>query len=156
MGVIEVPVQIRLADLLRAIERLSPAEFGVVASRAADLQRTQQARPDLLAQARCTLASAQQRRLESLAAKAEAEIISAAERTELLDLSAAAEQLDAERAEALSILAQQRGTSLAQLWDELNPDRRKVWGIRTFVGTKTPRTLKASRHQGGRPWLRCN
>ncbi len=124
MSVIEVPVQIRLADLLRAIERLSPAEFGVVASRVADLQRTQQARPDLLAQARRKLAPAQQRRLESLAAKAEAEIISTAERTELLELSAAAEQLDAERAEALSILAQQRGTSLAQLWDELNPDRR--------------------------------
>jgi hypothetical protein len=124
MSVIEVPVQIRLADLLRAIERLSPAEFGVVASRVADLQRTQQARPDLLAQARRKLAPAQQRRLESLAAKAEAETLSTAERTELLELSAAAEQLDAERAEALSILAQQRGTSLAQLWDELNPDRR--------------------------------
>jgi hypothetical protein len=124
MSVIEVPVQIRLADLLRAIERLSPAEFGVVASRVADLQRTQQARPDLLAQARRKLAPAKQRRLKSLAAKLEAETISAAERAELLELSAAAEQLDAERAEALSILAQQRGMTLAQLWDELNPDRR--------------------------------
>ena len=33
MRVSEAPVQIRLADLLRAIERLSPAEFGVVAER---------------------------------------------------------------------------------------------------------------------------
>ena len=71
MRVIEVPVQIRLADLLRAIERLSPAEFGVVASRVADLQRTQQAHADLLAQAQRSLAPAQQRRLKTLAAKAE-------------------------------------------------------------------------------------
>ena len=41
MSVIEVPVQIRLTDLLRAIERLSPTEFGVVASRVADIQRNQ-------------------------------------------------------------------------------------------------------------------
>ena len=124
MSVIEVPVQIRLADLLRAIERLSPAEFGVVASRVADLQRTQQARPDLLAQAQRKLPPAKQRRLKSLAAKLEAETITVTERAELLELSAAAEQLDAERVEALSILAQQRGMTLAQLWDELNPERR--------------------------------
>ncbi|MFN3979769.1 MAG: hypothetical protein ACK4SA_05215 [Caldilinea sp.] len=49
---------------------------------------------------------------------------SAAERAELLELSSAAEQLDVERAEVLSILAQQRGMSLSQLWDELIPDRR--------------------------------
>jgi len=125
MSVIEVPVQIRLADLLRAIERLSPAEFGVVASRVADLQRTQQAHADLVAQAQRSLAPAQQRRLKTLAAKAEAETISAAERSELLELSATAEQLDAERAEAMLILAQERGMSLAQLWDELNPQRTR-------------------------------
>ena len=45
MSVIELPVQIRLVDLLHAIERLSPTEFGLVASRVADIQRTQQLKP---------------------------------------------------------------------------------------------------------------
>ena len=120
MSVIEVPVQIRLTDLLRAIERLSPTEFGVVASRVADIQRNQQAQPNLLAQAQRRLPPAKQHRLQRLAAKSEDETITAAERAELLELSAVAEQLDAERAEALFMLAQQRGVTLAQLWDELN------------------------------------
>ena len=124
MSVIEVPVRIRLADLLRAIERLSPAEFGVVASRVADIQRSQRAQPDLLTQAQRRLPPAKQRRLERLAAKSEAETITVAERAELSELSATAEQMDAERAEALSILAQQRGMTLTQLWDELSPVRR--------------------------------
>jgi len=123
ISVIEAPVPIRLADLLRTIERLSPAEFGLVASRVADLQRTQQTQPDLLARAHRTLSPAKQRRLEALAAKSEAETIDAVERVDLLELSAAAEQLDADRAEALLVLAQQRGVPLAQLWDELNPNQ---------------------------------
>lgn len=124
MSVIELPVQIRLADLLHAIERLSPTEFGVVASRIADIQRTLQAQPDLLTQAQRRLMPPKQRRLNRLVAKSEAETITAAERAELLELSAAAEQLDAERAEAIFILAQQRGMTLTQLWNELNPDQR--------------------------------
>ena len=99
-------------------------EGEVVASRVADIQRNQQAQPNLLAQAQRRLPPAKQHRLERLAAKSEAETITAAERAELLKLSAVAEQLDAERAEALVMLAQQRGVTLAQLWDELNPDQR--------------------------------
>lgn len=127
MSVIELPVQIRLADLLRAIEQLSPAEFGVVASRIADIQRIQQVQPSqlkLVAQAQRRLPAAKQQRLERLTAKSEAETITPAERAELVELTAIAEQLDAERAEALLILAQQRGVPLAQLWDELKLDQR--------------------------------
>ncbi len=121
MSVIEIPVQVRLTDLLTVIERLSPAEFSVVASKVEDLQRGQRAQPDLLAQAQRRLSPAKQRRLELLAAKSEAETIDTAERAELLALSAAAEQLDAARAEALLVLAQQRNVPFAQLWAELNP-----------------------------------
>lgn len=124
MSVIEVPVQIKLSDLLRAIERLPPAEFSVVASRVMDRQRAQETSPDLLAQVQRKLTPVKQYRLESLAAKSEAEAIDEAERAELLALSAEAEQLDADRAEALLLLAQQRGVTLGQLWDELNPLQR--------------------------------
>ncbi|MFO7633012.1 MAG: hypothetical protein R6W76_10745 [Caldilinea sp.] len=124
MSVIELPVQIRLADLLRAIERLSPAEFTAVASKVEELRQAHRSQPEMLEQVYRQLPPARQRRLESLIEKLETESLDETERAELVAISAEAEQLDAERAAAVLALAEQRNIPFAQLWDELNPLQR--------------------------------
>ena len=138
MTVVELPVQIRLTDLLAAIERLSPVEFGMVASKVQEIQLNANPQSDLLALAQRSLSPSKQRRLEHLATKLEAETIAVTERSELLTLTTEAEQLDAERAEALLILAQQRNISLGQLLRELNPHSVSV-SVGQFASRATAR-----------------
>ena len=87
------------------------------------IQQEQTSEANLLTRIQRQLPAAQQSRLATLSAKAEAETITAAERIDLLQLVEQAETLDGERAEALLTLAQRRQVSLRQLLRDLALDR---------------------------------
>ena len=67
----------------------------------------------------CRLSTEQQQRLNELRDKLEAEMLTEAERTELLELIERVEAADVERAEALLAMAQKRGISARQLMEDL-------------------------------------
>jgi len=62
--------------------------------------------------------------LSELRDKLEAETLTEAERTELLELVERVEAADVERAEALLALAQRRGVSVRRLMDDLDLEPR--------------------------------
>jgi len=72
----------------------------------------------LLDTIRRRLPAKQRRRLDELRGKLEAETLTDAERTKLLELVERVEAADVERAEALLALAQKRGVSVRQLMDD--------------------------------------
>lgn len=119
MTIIQAPVQLTVSTLLQAMRQLPPSELDTLLVQARLLQKEQAAEAQLLALARRKLPTLQQIRLEELSAKAEDEIITEAERAELLALVEQVETLDGERAEALLALAQRRKTSVRQLLQEL-------------------------------------
>jgi transcriptional regulator GlxA family with amidase domain len=73
---------------------------------------------------RCRLSTEQQQRLNELRDKLEAEMLTEAERTELLELIERVEAADVERAEALLAMAQKRGISVRQLMEDLELEPR--------------------------------
>jgi len=70
------------------------------------------------------LSTGQQQRLNELRDKLEAETLTEAERTELLELVERIEAADVERAEALLAMAQKRGISVRQLMEGLGLEPR--------------------------------
>ena len=123
MTVVEAPVQLSVPNLLQAIIQLAPSELDLLLVQAHLIQQEQTSEANLLTRIQRQLPAAQQSRLATLSAKAEAETITAAERIDLLQLVEQAETLDGERAEALLTLAQRRQVSLRQLLRDLALDR---------------------------------
>jgi len=79
---------------------------------------------DLLAVVQHRLPEEQQRQLDELRDKLEAETLTDAERYELLELVEHIEAADVERAEAMLVLAQKRGVSVRQLMEDLDLEPR--------------------------------
>lgn len=123
MTALEVPVQIAVPDLLRAMEKLPANELDELLQEARLLQRRRQSESALLTVIHRQLSSEQAARLQTLSRKQEEERITESERTELLQLTDLIEQADVERAEALLALAQQCQLSLGELLHQLDLDR---------------------------------
>lgn len=119
----EIPVQLKAPDLLKALEQLTSAEIDEVLLQARSIQKRHQSEDVLLGVINRQLAPEKKRRLHELSAKQEAEIITDAEREELISLTDEIEASDVERAEALVNLAQIRQVSMRQLLKQLNLER---------------------------------
>ncbi len=122
MTVLELPVQIKAPDLLKAMEQLPPNEFDELLEQAQLLRQRQQVDAGLLTTIHHRLPIAQRARLQELSSKQEAEEITEIEQTELLQLTDAIEAADVERAEALLVLANKRGLPMRELLRLLNLD----------------------------------
>lgn len=120
MQSVELPVQITVPGLLRAVSQLTPSDLDRFLAEATVIQKRNRSEASLLSTIQKRLPERQMQRLRALEAKLEAETITESERTELLDLVELAETLDVERAEALLALAQKRQTTMRQLIDELH------------------------------------
>jgi uncharacterized protein YkwD len=121
-----IPIEVSTEQLLQAVERLPASELDAFVARVNALRARQKA-PHLsesettllLAINRASRAPDQQARFDELVAKRQGETISPAELDELIALTEAAEQRDVERLQALSDLAQLRGTTVPMLMDAL-------------------------------------
>ena len=113
MTLIEVPAQIALSDLLRAMEKLPATELDELLQEARLLQKRRQSEKALLATIQQQLPVERAACLRELSQKQEEERITAAERLELLQITDEVEQADVARAEALLALAQQRQLSIS-------------------------------------------
>lgn len=120
MQSVELPVQITVPGLLRAVSQLTPSDLDRFLAEATVIQKRNRSEASLLSTSQKRLPERQMQRLRALEAKLEAETITESERTELLDLVELAETLDVERAEALLALAQKRQTTMRHLIDELH------------------------------------
>lgn len=123
MTLIEVPVQIAVPDLLRAMEKLPATELDELLQEARLLQKRRQSEKALHAVIQQQLPVERATRLRELSQKQEEERITAAERLELLQITDEVEQADVVRAEALLALAQQRQLSITELLRQLNLER---------------------------------
>lgn len=120
MQSVELPVQITVPGLLRAVSQLAPSDLDRFLAEATVIQKRNRSEASLLSTIQKRLPERQMQRLRALEAKLEAETITESERSELLNLVELAETLDVERAEALLALAQKRQTTMRQLIDELH------------------------------------
>lgn len=120
MQSVELPVQITVPGLLRAVSQLAPSDLDRFLAEATIIQKQYRSEASLLNTIRKRLPEYQMQRLRSLEAKLEAETITESERAELLSLIELAEMVDVERAEALLALAQKRQTTMGQLIHELH------------------------------------
>ena len=119
MQSVELPVQITVPGLLRAVAQLAPSDLEKFMAEATVIQQRTRSEASLLSAIRKRLPEQQLQRLRYLEAKLEAETITEPERKELLHLVELAELADVERAEALFALAQKRQTTVGQLMQEL-------------------------------------
>lgn len=119
MQSVELPVQITVPGLLRAISQLTPSDLNKFMAEATVLQKRLNSEEALLSAIHTRLPEQQMRRLRFLEAKLEAETITEQERTELLRLVEMAETADVIRAEALLALAKKRHATVSELLDEL-------------------------------------
>jgi len=124
MTLVEVPVQIRVPDLVKAIEQLPPTDLDELLMQIRLLQKRQQGEVALLNLIYHPLPAEQKMRLDELGDKLEMETITEGERAELLKLVDISEAADVERAEALLVLAERRGIPVAQLLRDLNLERK--------------------------------
>lgn len=115
MTIVEVPVQIRVPDLVKVLEQLPANELDELILQAQLIQKRHPSEADLLETISHPLPGDKQARLRALSAKLEMESISESERTELLKLVEAAENASVARTEALIVLAQKRQISIDQL-----------------------------------------
>ncbi len=115
MTLVEVPVQIRVPDLVKAIEQLPPTDLDELLMQVRLLQKRQQSEAALLNLIYHPLPVEQKTRLYELGDKLEMETITEEEREELLKLVDISEAADVERAEALLVLAERRGITVGQL-----------------------------------------
>jgi bifunctional DNA-binding transcriptional regulator/antitoxin component of YhaV-PrlF toxin-antitoxin module len=120
MQSVELPVQITVPGLLRAVAQLAPNDLEKFMTEATVIQKRTRSEASLLSAIHRRLPEQQLQRLRYLEAKLAAETISEQERKELLHLVEIAEVADVERAEALLALAQKRQTTLGQLMRELH------------------------------------
>ncbi|MEI2688820.1 MAG: hypothetical protein V9H69_03560 [Anaerolineae bacterium] len=120
MQSVELPVQITVPGLLRAVSQLAPSDLDRFLAEATVIQKRNRSEAALLNAIQRRLPEHQMRRLRSLEAKLEAETITEFERADLLSLVELAEMLDVERAEALLALAQKRNTTMGHLIRELH------------------------------------
>lgn len=121
-----MPNQISTEQIISAVTQLSLPELERVFDRVLALQAERKAprlaeeEPALLARINQGLPEELRERLSSLRAKREDETITDAEYEELTRLTLQAEELHAERMEAMVKLARLRGVSLPALMDQLN------------------------------------
>jgi hypothetical protein len=125
MPTVHVEAEISQAELLRAVEQLSPPELGQFVSQVLAL-RARRERPSLSASESHLLLRINQGlpdglsgRFDELIAKRESETLSQEELAELLHLTDVVEDLQSGRMDALAALARSRGISLAALMAEL-------------------------------------
>lgn len=120
MPMVEVPVQIRVPDLVKVLEQLPANDLDELILQAHLIQKRHHSEAALLDLIYHPLPADKQARLRELSAKSEMESITEPERTELLKLVEAAENASVARTEALIALAQKRQISIDQLLHELN------------------------------------
>lgn len=120
MALIEVPAQLTLPGLFRAIEQLSVEELDALMDHAKSVRLRFIDEEKLLQSINQTLPTEELKRLETLSQKLEAESIDEDERAELLRLVEKNENLDVQRAEAILALSQKRGTNINQVLESLN------------------------------------
>lgn len=121
-------------ELAAAVTRLSPAELHEFTQRLAELQGRNGSQTEAEAvllkriAENCRMPPTKQRRFDRLRRKHQAESLTQAEAAELKALWQQVEQMNAERLQALSELAQRRGTSVQTLLKELGlPENRDVF-----------------------------
>ena len=119
MQVFELPVQVTIPGLLRAVEQLPAKDLEDFLAQARLIQKRNQNEGALLDVIYRQLPRLQHARLIQLSQKLEQETITETERKELLDLVEKTEAADVERAEALLALAQQREVSVSALMHDL-------------------------------------
>ena len=124
MTVLRIPAQVTVDTLVKVIAQLPPNELDDFLARVSLIRWRQATEAALLAVIRRQLPAEQQRRLDALRDKLEAETLTKAERTELLELVERVEAADVERAEALLALAQRHGVSVRQLMEDLGLEPR--------------------------------
>ncbi len=124
MQVFELPVQVTIPGLLRAVEQLPAKDLEDFLVQARLIQKRTQNERALLDVIYRQLPRPQYARLIELSQRLEQETIAEEERTELLDLVEMTEAADVERAEALLALAQQREVSVSALMHDLGLEPR--------------------------------
>ena len=124
MTVLRIPAQVTVDTLVKVIAQLPPNELDDFLARVSLIRWRQATEAALLAVIQRQLPAEQQRRLDALRDKLEAETLTEAERTELLELVERVEAADVERAEALLALAQRHGVSVRQLMEDLGLEPR--------------------------------
>ncbi len=120
MQSVDLPVQITVSGLLRAIAQLPPNDLDRFMAEAKMLQKRQRNEASLLDAIYKRLPDHQLQRLRLLETKLESETLTEQERTELLQLIELAETADVKRAEALLALAHTRQTTVPDLLSELH------------------------------------
>jgi hypothetical protein len=124
MVVLDIPAQVTVDALIEAVTQLPSEELEAFLARVNLIRRRQVTEADLLTAIQRSLPTEQQRRLDELRDKLEAETLSEAERAELLGLVECVEAADVERAEALLALAENRGVSVRRLMQDLGLEPR--------------------------------
>ncbi len=121
MTTLEIKSKIPLTELLDSLKQLGVNELGEVASTAVRLRASRRGRvlPDyettLLQQINKALTSIEQERMDTLIGKRQAETLTKAELTELIELGDLIEDIQVERLSALIELAAVRNISLESL-----------------------------------------
>jgi hypothetical protein len=120
MATLSIPVQVTVDDLVKVVTTQLPSDRLDDFLAQIDLIRQRQATEAVLLDTIWRQLPAEQRqRLNELHDKLEAETLTEAERSELLELVERIEAADVERAEALLALAQKRDVSVRQLMGDL-------------------------------------
>jgi hypothetical protein len=119
-------VSLSLEQLLEAVDRLSPAQMREferrMAARRSDQRNDRSDEAPLVRAAKARLTPAADRRLKTLIARSERGRLTREELAEYQALAQEAQQLDAERVEALAKLARSRGKSLGAVKAEIGRD----------------------------------
>ncbi len=125
MSAAQVPAQFTAEQVIAVVKQLPPAELRKFARRFAAWQKQDRKQPDeeaaLLAciQENSRLPTTDQRRFNRLRRKRQAETLTKAEETELQMLWQRVEHMNVARLEALTKLAERRGTNVRTLMHEL-------------------------------------
>ena len=117
MTIVRVPAQVTVDALVEVVAQLPSNELDDFLAQVNLTRQRQATEAALLVTIRRQLPAEQQQRLSELRDKLEAETLTEAERTELLELVERVEAADVERAEALLALSQRRGVSVRRLMD---------------------------------------
>ena len=125
MSSVQVKTELSFDELLNAVEQLSLPDLEQLMSRVISLQAHRKApnlskdETELLLKINQTLPDETQQRFDQLVAKRRAEMLTAEDHQELLELTDRIEKGDAERVRHLASLARLRGVSLAVLMADL-------------------------------------
>ena len=130
MPTVQVPAQLTVEHLMAAVKQLSPAELREFTWQFAEWQKQNGKQVDeeaaLLAciEENSRLPAAEQRRFNRLRRKRQAETLTKPEEAELQALWQRVEQMNVVRLEALTKLAQRRGTDVRTLMRQLGLAKR--------------------------------